>query len=85
MGEKDSKLIQLRDNIKNAIDKLNEAAKLLIVHLDKNEDAKIIVKGIIYTGTYIEICHVKYIVPQTLPRVMFTLNRRKGRIETKTF
>jgi uncharacterized protein (DUF342 family) len=85
MREKDSKLSELRDSIKNAIDKLNEAAKLLIGHLDKNEDAKIIVKGIIYRGTYIEICHVKYIVPQTLPRVMFTLNRRKGRIETKTF
>jgi len=80
-----AKLLALSKSLKHAMNKLNATAKTLIFYLDKNEDAKIIVRGVIYPGTTIEICHIRYIVPRLLPRVMFFLNRRKGKIEIKTF
>ncbi|RPJ07737.1 MAG: DUF342 domain-containing protein [Spirochaetaceae bacterium] len=85
-GEKEgSKLAILAQSLKEAIDKLNEKAKILLFHLDKYEDAKIIVRGVVYPGTIIEICHVRYPVSHILPRVIFTLNKRKGKIEIRTF
>jgi len=58
-------------------------AKTLIFYLDKNEDAKIIVRGLIYPGTIIEICHIRYVIQRMLPRVVVSLNRRKGKLEIK--
>jgi uncharacterized protein (DUF342 family) len=80
-----SKLSDMERSLRAAMDKLNETARALLFHLDKNEEAKIIVRGVVYPGVLIEICRVRYLVSQVLPRVVFTLNRRKGKIEIRTF
>jgi uncharacterized protein (DUF342 family) len=82
---KNPKLTAMEQSIKAAIDKINEMAKTLLFHLDKNEEAKVVVRGVVYPGTFIEICRVRYMVSHILPRVVFSLNRRKGKIEVRTF
>ena len=79
VGEGDQ-LLTLRDNLKSGIHKLNEAAKSLIFHLDKNEEAAVMVKNTIYPGVYIEICHISYVVPRELMWVKFTLDKEKAKI-----
>jgi len=73
-------LIPLRDRIKAAIHQLNENARSLVSSLDKNEDATVSVAGVVYPGTYIEICHVSCFV--TTPRrfVTFRLDKATGKI-----
>ncbi len=83
--EKNAKLAAIDQSLKAAIDKINEMAKTLFFHLDKNEEAKVVVRGVVYPGTLIEICRVRYMVTHVLPRVVFSLNRRKGKIEVRTF
>jgi uncharacterized protein (DUF342 family) len=84
-AEKNEQLAAMTQTLKAAINKLNEAAKTLLFHLDKNEEAKIVVRGVVYPGTIIDICRVRYTVTHVLPRVVFSLNRRKGKIEVRTF
>jgi uncharacterized protein (DUF342 family) len=74
------KLLQLREKIKPAIHKLNEAANSMIFQLDKNEAAEVVVKGSIFPGAYIEICHLSYIVSRQMKRVRFKLDKEKGKI-----
>ncbi|MFX1297118.1 MAG: DUF342 domain-containing protein [Promethearchaeota archaeon] len=80
-----NKLVALRDKIKNAIHKLNEAARSLVYQLDKSESAEIIVKGSVYPGVYFEICHVAHIIPRELAYVRFWLNKEKGKIDVTTY
>jgi uncharacterized protein (DUF342 family) len=77
------KLSELRDKLKAAIHKLNGAAQSLIVHLDKQEDAEVVVRRSIFPGAYIEICHVPYIITQEMRAVRFVLDKEKGRIVVK--
>ena len=75
------KLLEMRDKIKNSIHKLNEATRALIIHLDKNENAEIVVKGTVFPGVYIEICHISYVVPRNMEGVRFFLDKKKGQID----
>jgi len=74
------KLLAVRGKIKGAIHKLNEAIHSLIFQLDKNEAAEVVVKGFIFPGAYIEICHLSYIVSRQMERVRFKLDKAKGKI-----
>jgi len=74
------KLLELGTKIKQVIQKLNETARLLVFKLDKNESAEVIVKGIIFPGAYIEICHFSYIVPRRMTKVRFRLDKKKGKV-----
>lgn len=74
------KLLQIRGKIKEAIHKLNEAANSLIFQLDKNEEAEVVVKGFIFPGAYIEICHLPYIVSRQMKKMRFKLDKVKGKI-----
>jgi uncharacterized protein len=71
-------LTALRDKIKKSIHGLNEASHTLIYKLDKNEDAEIVVRGKIFPGVYLEICHVSYVVGREMSRSRFKLNKEKG-------
>lgn len=73
-------LVELRDKLQSAIHKLNESANKLIYQLDKNEEVEIIIRGIVYPGVYIEICHCSYIVNRKLERVRFRLNKAEGKV-----
>jgi len=72
--------LAVRGKIKGAIHKLNEAIHSLIFQLDKNETAEVVVKGFIFPGAYIEICHLSYIVSRQMERVRFKLDKAKGKI-----
>ncbi len=71
-------LVLLRDKIKESIHKMNEAAQTLVFKLDKNDDAEIIVKGNVFPGVYIEICHYSYVVGREMKGIRFKLNKEKG-------
>ena len=73
-------LVELRDKLQAAIHKLNEAVSALIHHLDRNEEVEVIVRGNVFPGVYVEICHVSYIVNRKLNRVRFRLDKAKGKI-----
>jgi len=75
------KLLETRDKIINSIHKLNKATKTLMLHLNKNESAEIVVKGIVFPGVYIEICHISYIVPRNMEGVRFFIDKEKGKID----
>jgi len=79
-SEGKEKLIEVQEKLNQAIHRMNEAANSLIFQLDKNEDADVIVKGSIFSGAYIEICHFSYIVSREMKRVRFRLDKKKGRV-----
>ncbi len=77
-------LSPLREKIKAAIHQLNESARALVSTLDRNEEADVSVRGTVYPGTYIEICHVSHFITQPRRSVSFHLDKSKGKIdETK--
>jgi hypothetical protein len=77
-------LAPLRERIKAAIHQLNENARALVSGLDRNEKAVVSVRGTVYPGTYIEICHVSHFITRPRRFLSFKLDRKKGKIiETK--
>lgn len=76
-------LIALQDKIKQSIHTLNESAQTLVYKLDKNDNAEVVVKGKIFPGVYIEICHISYVVGREMDRVRFRLNKEQGIIATE--
>ena len=75
-----ARLQDVHDRLRAAIHKLNESAQELVRELDKNDKAFVLVKGTVYPGAYIEICHVPFVVTETLSGVRFSLDKRKGKI-----
>jgi hypothetical protein len=64
---------------------MNEAAHELVPSLDKNENARVSVRGSVHPGTVIEICRVSFVVPKPVTFVTFRLDRREGRIVMDRF
>jgi uncharacterized protein len=73
-------LSPLRERIKAAIHQLNESARTLVSGLDRNEEADVSVRGTVYPGTYIEICHVSHFITQPRRFLSFHLDKAKGKI-----
>ncbi|GAH97486.1 unnamed protein product, partial [marine sediment metagenome] len=61
-SEEKEKLIDIQEKLRQAIHKLNEATSSLLFKLDRNDESDVIVKGSIFPGAYIEICHLSYVV-----------------------
>jgi uncharacterized protein (DUF342 family) len=70
----------LHSRIKAAIHQLNENARALVTGLDRNERADVSVKGFVYPGTYIEICHVSHFNTKPRRTVTFRLDKASGKI-----
>ena len=81
--EAKSLLSALRDKIKAAIHQVNENAMLLITNLDRNEGADVSVREVVYPGTYIEICHISFVVTKAKRFVTFHLDKASGKIVEK--
>ena len=79
-SEGKEKLIEVKKKLKQAINRMNGAATSLIFQLDKNEEADVIVKGSIFPGAYIEICHLPYIVSREIRYVRLRLDKKNGRV-----
>jgi len=73
-------LEQLREKLKEAVHKINESAGLLVFRLDRNESADVRVTGTVYPGTYVEICHLPYVVTRALHKTRFYLDKAKGKV-----
>ena len=79
-----AKLAELQGRIKKAIHQMNESARALVQKLDRNEKAEVSVREAVFPGTYIEICHVSYLVTKPTKYVTFRLGKAEGKIiETK--
>ena len=77
-------LAPLRERIAAAIHNLNESARSLVSGLDRNEGADVSIRGDVYPGTYIEICHVSHFVTRPRRSLSFRLDKAQGKIvETK--
>jgi uncharacterized protein (DUF342 family) len=81
--EASNNLSALRDKIMAAIHLVNENAMALVSNLDRNENAEVSVHEIVYPGTYIEICHISYIVTMPKRFVIFQLDKSSGKIMEK--
>jgi uncharacterized protein len=73
-------LVAIRAKIKAFIHQLNEAAKVLVNNLDKNDKAEVVVRGSMYPGAYIEICHVSFVVTSVMTRQRLYLDKTRGRV-----
>jgi hypothetical protein len=74
----------LRAKIRAALHQLNESARALVTALDRNENATISVRGNVFPGTYIEICHISHFVTKPKHLLTFRLDKASGKIiETK--
>ena len=79
----DLKLIELRDKLQITLRQLNESSANLVYKLDKNENADILVRGKIFPGVYLEICHVSYVVNRQMSAVRFRLNKKEGTLKVE--
>lgn len=68
-------------SLKNKLSSLNNYSRSLLAKLHRNENATLKVHGKVYPGTYIEICHISFIVKTELSNVKFTLNKKSGEVE----
>ena len=78
-----SKLAQLEDQLHRAIAQLAEEAGDLVVHLDRDDEAELVVRGTVYPGTYIEICHRSHLVQRKLSACRFLIDKACGAVITE--
>jgi uncharacterized protein (DUF342 family) len=76
----DAKLVEFREKLRATIRKLNDAARALVMNLDKNETSEIVVFNTIYPGTYIEICNIPYVNERPQSHVVFSLDKKSGKV-----
>jgi uncharacterized protein (DUF342 family) len=79
-GPENPQLEEVRQKLKESMHKLNEMASSLVFKLDKNDNAEVLVRGKVYPGVYIEICHTSYVVDREMSSVRFKLSKEKGKI-----
>ena len=78
--ERQAALAQAGQKIRAQVTKLSEQSRNWALSIDRNELASITVRGLVYPGTYLEICHVSFLVAKPLGRVRFYLDRTHGKI-----
>jgi uncharacterized protein (DUF342 family) len=74
------RLLEIQEKLQDALHKMNEATRSLLFQLDKNEEAIVEVRGTVFPGAYIEICHVPYVVSRKIEQVSFRLDKAKGKV-----
>lgn len=73
-------LPQIESEIAVTIAALADEASDLVAHLDREEDAELVVHGTVHAGTYVEICHRSYLVERTMKRCGFRIDRARGAV-----
>lgn len=64
-------------------DKLTKLTISILERLDQNETASVKVKGKIFPGAYIEICHIAYLVKNEMLAQEFYLDKSVGKVVSK--
>lgn len=83
--EEKEKIKELYFALEKRLSSLSDYSRKLLNSLDKNDKSNVTVFGTVYPGTYIEICHVSFIVDREYSRVKFSLNKEKGQIDRNYF
>ena len=68
------------ESLKARRDEINARIPLFLPRIDRNDGAFIEVRGSIYPGTDLEICHVPYLVQKIHKSVVFRLDKSRGMI-----
>jgi uncharacterized protein (DUF342 family) len=68
------------DSLKARRDEINARIPLFLPRIDRNDGAFVEVRGSIYPGTDLEICHVPYVVQKVHKSVVFRLDKSRGMI-----
>jgi uncharacterized protein (DUF342 family) len=71
------------EKLRSQVTHLGETSRTLALQMDRNDEASVVVRGTIYPGTYIEICHVSYVVTRELSRVRFSLDKKHGTVRAE--
>ncbi len=85
---KDEPSDKIRAYIQSLIEKRSEiTAKIptFLPRIDTNDQAYVEVRGSIYPGVEIEICHVPYTVPKIMKQVVFRLDKTRGAIVNEPY
>lgn len=85
---KEEPLEKIKDHIDDLrIRKLDLTNKIagFLPRIDKNDAAFIEVRGSVYPGTEIEICHVPYSVTKIQKQVVFRLDKTKGAVVSEPY
>jgi len=77
-GTRVKELMMAAKKLRLEILQLTETARAQLVKLGQDESASATVRGTVFPGTHLEICHVQFLVNQKMSAVRFFLDKRKG-------
>ncbi len=77
------RLVQTRDKLRIAIEKMNDSAKSLNAFLQRNKEAAVTARGDLHQGVLVEICHVPFQVAKPLSGVRLVLDATSLFISTQ--
>lgn len=77
-GTRVPELLAASKKLRIEILELTESARKQLMNLGENDQASVVVRGTVFPGTQIEICHIPFLVNQKLSAVKFALDKRKG-------
>jgi uncharacterized protein len=70
---------RMREVMSGLVEKMNE----FLEKINKDEDAIIEVRGTVYPGTTVDICHTDYFVQEAMNHIRFRLDKDAGLIRTE--
>jgi hypothetical protein len=79
-GTRVRELMAAAKKIRVEIVQLTETARKQLVSLGQDETAAVVVRGSVFPGTLVEICHVQFLVTQKMSKVRFFLDKKKGTV-----
>jgi uncharacterized protein (DUF342 family) len=79
-GTRIRELMAAAKKIRLEIVQLTETARKQLVDLVQDESAAVVVRGAVFPGTLVEICHVQFQVNQKMSGVRFFLDKKKGTV-----
>ncbi len=73
------------EELKAKREEINARIPTYLPRIDRNDSAFVEVRGTVFPGTEIEICHVPFSVTKVLKQVVFTLDKSRGAIVTAPY
>lgn len=68
------------DQVREEVTRLSNFSRHWVGQIDRREEARVEVRGTIYPGNSVEICHVSMVVSKPMSRVRFFLDKTRGTI-----
>jgi uncharacterized protein (DUF342 family) len=76
-------LDQAYAKVRDEVTRLNTVSKQWVGQIDRREEAEIVIRGTIFPGNSVEICHQSTVVSRPLSKVRFYLDKKRGVIAWK--